>query len=226
MLKDVLKKRYTTKWWDSKPVKMEDINNIISVAYNAPSKQGYSDYQIHVITDSEEGKKFKEWLYWDNTYCIDESLYNRNENSGKLKRFNGQVLAPVVIIWLAKKFDANKIIKINPYNEDNHTRTMNDCMVSATMALCQAEELGLKTGFCGCLKGQEVADKLGQSGYFAVISLGIGHATISETPESISVFDKNGNKVCFDLANFDPKFVKKNTTRNKRLSIEQVIKYL
>ena len=105
MLKDILESRYTAKWWNSKPVSQDDIDNIISVAYNAPSKQGHSDYQIHVITDSEVGKKFKEWLYWENSYCIDGALYNRDENSGKLKRFNGQVLAPIVIIWLAKKFN-------------------------------------------------------------------------------------------------------------------------
>ena len=68
MLKNVLESRFTAKWWDNKPVNEEDISNIIDVAYNAPSKQGNFDYLIYVITDSEEGKKFKEYMYWENTH--------------------------------------------------------------------------------------------------------------------------------------------------------------
>jgi nitroreductase len=225
MLKNMLESRFTAKWWDNKLVNDEDISNIIDAAYNAPSKQGNFDYLIYVITDSEEGKKFKEYMYWENTYCIDGGLYNRDENSGKMKRFNGQVLAPVLMIWLAKKFD--NTIGSGQYYENDYSRTMNDCIVSSTMALCQAEELGLQTGFCGCIKGQEAANKLGQPNYFAVISLGIGYATVSDSPVDKDVYDKNGLKVGFDLANVNPNF-KNNDRRNKRLpkNKETFIKYI
>ena len=225
MLKNILKSRFTAKWWDNKPVNEEDISNIVECAYNIPSKQGNFDYIIYVITDSEEGKKFKEYMYYENTYCIDGGLYNRDENSGKKKRFNGQVLAPILMIWLAKKFESTT--SSVGYYENDYSRTMNDCIVSSTTAMCQAEELGLRTGFCGCIKGQEVANKLGQPDYFAVISLGIGYATISDNPEDKDVYDKNGIKVGFDLANVNPNF-KHIDRRNKRLpkNKELFIKYI
>ena len=225
MLKNVLESRFTAKWWDNKPVNEEDISNIVDAAYNAPSKQGNFDYLIYVITDSEEGKKFKEYMYWENTYCIDGALYNRDENVGKMKRFNGQVLAPVLMIWLAKKFKVTTTS--GNYYENEYSRTMNDCIVSSTMAMCQAEELGLQTGFCGCIKGEEVSNKLGQPDYFGVISLGIGYATISNISGDKDIYDKNGIKVGFDLANVNPAW-KNIDRRNKRLpkNKETFIKYI
>jgi nitroreductase len=140
MLLDHLRNRYTAKWWDPIPLEDEKIKAIIECAYLAPSKQGNYDFEIAVLTDSPAGKEFKQWLYWDNTACLDKV---RGKPGEGLRRYNGQVLAPVVMIWLAKQFDQT----VNDYNENQFLRTNNDCIISATMAMCQAENY-LATRYC------------------------------------------------------------------------------
>jgi nitroreductase len=93
ILADHLKNRFTAKWWDDVPLEDSKIESILECAYQAPSKQGYHEFEIHVITDSVKGKQFKEWLYYDNTACLDGV---RGKHGIGKRRYNGQVLAPVV----------------------------------------------------------------------------------------------------------------------------------
>jgi nitroreductase len=204
ILADHLKNRFTAKWWDDVPLEDSKIESILECAYQAPSKQGYHEFEIHVITDSVKGKQFKEWLYYDNTACLDGV---RGKHGIGKRRYNGQVLAPVVMIWLAKDYPEST----SPYVESSWLRTNNDCIVSSTMAMCQAEELGVRTGFCGCIGGKEIADRLNKPNYTAVISIGFGYAT----PDNIidkKVY-KDGVEIGFDLSNTLPKI---RTAKNRR----------
>jgi len=217
MLLDHLRNRYTAKWWEPIPLEDEKIKNIVECAYLAPSKQGHYDYEIHVITDSPIGIEFKQWLYWDNSSCLNKI---RGAEGIGARRYNGQVLAPVVIIWLAKKFENFR----NAYQETNWLRTNNDCIVSATMAMCQAEELEVQTGFCGCLGGDEIANKLNRHGYTAIISVGFGYA-ITDYTSIRRVHDSSGNDKGFDLANISPT-IRNIESRKNRPPFQSAITYL
>jgi hypothetical protein len=216
MLLDHLKSRYTAKWWDPKPVEGFKLEAILESAYQAPSKQGYYDFEMVVLTDSPAGKEFKEWLYWDDTSCLNKI---RGAQGPGFRRYNGQVLAPIVVVWLAKKFPPSK----NPYGESEWLRTNNDCIVSSTMAMCQAEELGVSTGFCGTLGGVEIADRLSKPDKIAVISIGFGYATPDTRPRRAVL--KNGVTVGFDLSNTDPS-IRTLDTRKNRPPMGSMINYL
>jgi hypothetical protein len=216
ILADHLKNRFTAKWWDNVPLEDSKIETILECAYQAPSKQGYHEFEIHVITDSVEGKQFKEWLYYDNTACLDK--VRGKQGIGK-RRYNGQVLAPVVMIWLAK----NHPESTSPYVESNWLRTNNDCIVSSTMAMCQAEELGVRTGFCGCMGGREVADKLNRPDHTAVISIGFGYATPDELIGR-KVY-KDGVEIGFDLSNTASN-IRTAENRYRRPTKDSIVKFM
>jgi hypothetical protein len=216
MLVDHLKNRFTAKWWDKKSVEDFKLEAILECAYQAPSKQGHYDFEMVVLTDSPAGKEFKEWLYWDNTACLNMV---RGAQGPGLRRYNGQVLAPIVIIWLAKKFSPTK----NPYGESDWLRTNNDCIISSTMAMCQAEEIGIATGFCGTLGGVEIANRLGKSDKLAVISIGFGYATPDNRPRRPVV--KDGATVGFDLSNTDPS-IRTLENRKNRPAKNSMINYV
>ena len=183
MLKDNLSKRFTAKWWDSQEIDENSLNYILECAFLSPSKQGRYNYKIYVLTSNQQSTEFKQWLYWENTYCLDKIRGKKGEG---LKRFNGQVLAPIVLLWIA--------------NDHGH-ETRDDCLVSASIAMCAALEKNLHTGFNGCLGGDEIASKLSIPGT-AIISLGVGHAT-PDYLKNRNVFLKD-QQVGFDLSNTDP----------------------
>ena len=174
MLKKILQKRITTKWWLPNAVEPEKLNEVIECAYLAPSKQGAFEYTLYIISDSAEGKALKEYMFWEDTVCT--GLVRKNQGPG-LRRYNGQVNAPVVLVWLASK----KKIGLNELsNENDSGRVRDDCIVSATMALCAAEAIGLQTGFCGCIDQLALASKItgtpiNQLQQIAIIALGIGY---------------------------------------------------
>ena len=49
-------------------------------------------------------------------------------------------------------------------------------MICATVGMMAAQEIGLNTGFCGCIEGREVSDYLGMPDKEALVILGIGTA--------------------------------------------------
>jgi hypothetical protein len=144
----------------------------------------------------------------------------RGKTGEGLRRYNGQVLAPVVLIWLAKQFNQ----AVNDYNENEFLRTNNDCVISATMAMCQAEELGVNTGFCGCIGGQEIADRLNKPKSTAIVSMGFGYATSHTTNRPIKVYNNNV-ELGFDLANHHSS-IRNIPNRTNRLELSTMVNYI
>jgi hypothetical protein len=204
MLKDMLSKRFTAKWWEDAPVDDQSLNYVLECAYLAPSKQGKYNYNIFVLGNTEKATDFKNWLYWENTWCLDKI---RGKEGPGLKRFNGQVVAPIVLMWVA--------------NDPGH-ETRDDCLVSASVAMCAALEKNLQTGFNSCIGPEEISKKLSIAGN-PIVCLGIGHAT-SDTLESRPVY-LNDTRVGFDLSNTDPR-ITENNNRNKKPKFSDLIIYL
>lgn len=211
-----MEKRFTAKWWEDKSVEQEKIQYILDCAYTAPIKNGKCNYEIFVVTDSPEGRDLKEWMYYQSTWCL--NLQRQAEGEG-LKRFNGQVLAPVLLIWVADHLpyiDRNTL-------ENEFTRVRDDTIVSSTLALAAAQEQGLATGFCGTIDAIETAKRLGREGKIASISLGVGYAS----PDFIKaryVYDPEGNQIGFDYSNCHP--LLKHETRKTKPSKEDMINYI
>jgi len=150
----------------------------------SPSKQGKYDHEIYVITDSSEGKEIKKWLYWENTYCLDGV---RGKPGPGLRRYNGQVLAPIVLLWITKKLQG-----YSDTNELESQRVRDDAIISATMAMIAAEELGLRTGFNSTIGKLEIEQKLklNLENKTPVIAVGMGYA-FPESRISRQVFENN-----------------------------------
>jgi len=176
MLKDVLTKRYTAKWWNDQPVEQEKIEDILKCAYLAPSKNGKHNHKIYVITDSPEGKAFKDFLYYENAWCLGEKRAPAGY-VGNDRRFNGQVHAPIVLLWVG---ESKNIHSPTPHGESDKSRIRDDCLVSATIAMCAAEELGLNTGFNGMIGPVEISDRLGlpRDSTCPMMVIGIGYSSI------------------------------------------------
>lgn len=175
MLKDVLRNRFTAKWWKDDPVEQEKLDAVLQAAYLAPVKNGKFDHELLVLTDSAEGKAIKEYLYYDHTWCGD-GIRNKPGFVG-MKRYNGQVIAPVVLLWSANIPPAT----ISPVNENEKIRIRDNCLLQAGFAMCAAEEQGLRTGINSTQFGLDVAQHLGIVGKECILSLGIGYATIEQS---------------------------------------------
>jgi len=175
MLKDVLKDRFTAKWWKDDPVEQEKLDAVLQAAYLAPAKNGKHDHELVVLTDSPEGKAIKEYLYFDHTWCGD-GIRKKSGFVG-LKRFNGQVMAPIVLLWAAN-IPAEKI---SADREIEKTRIRDNCLLQAGFVMCAAEEQGLKTGINSTQNGLDIAQHLGVKGKEFILSLGLGYADIEQS---------------------------------------------
>jgi hypothetical protein len=107
--------------------------------------------------------------------------------------------------------------------ETNWSRVRDDCIISSTMAMCQAEELGVQTGFCGSIGGIDIANRLGKQDKVAEIVVGFGYANAD--PYFQRRVYKDGVVVGFDLSNTDPT---KRTAENRknRPAKDTMINYL
>lgn len=195
MIKQQLSERFTAKWWDETPLDDQTLQYILDCAYLAPSKQGRYNYNIYVLGNTEPANDFKKWLYWENTWCLDTV---RGKPGEGLRRYNGQVIAPTVLMWVAK--------------ETNGFETRDDCLISATIAMCSAIEKNVQTGFNSCIGPNEIASKLSIKG-IPILCLGLGYAEIDELKHR-PVYS-NIDKVGFDLSNTDPKITDGHNRKNK-----------
>ena len=165
-INDILAERFTTKWWEDTPVTTEQQNYIFDCMSKAPSKNSKYKYRIVATTS----KAYSEWLYLQNSWCY-KSVIGKVEPNMKAihMRYNGQVNAPLVLTWMHDRESLD-----NDKSWEKEVR--NDIMICATIGMMAAQELGLNTGFCGCIDGRKIADYLGMPDKDALIVLGIGTA--------------------------------------------------
>ena len=153
MLKDIIYNRYSGRIWDEKSVDQKQISYILDCALKAPSKQCMYPYEIHVITDSQEGKDFKEFLFWNDTWCADGLRANPEQVYSTDKRYNGQYRAPVLLCWTNRTPDlniSNESIAFKNKEDWAREQALVDATVSSSFAMLAAEELGLQTSFGRC----------------------------------------------------------------------------
>ena len=180
MLKELLEKRTTTKWWSDKIVEKDKLDYVLNCIRRTPSKQLKYNFKVLIFDESKKCKEIKDWLYWEHTCCLDKVRGAKGEG---LRRYNGQVLAPIVLAWASEKDDLEVI---------------EDIMVSSTTALLAAEEVGLNTGFNGCLESKELGQKVGEPHVHML--LGLGYADKIDGEPMRKVY-KDGVEMGWDLSN-------------------------
>jgi hypothetical protein len=179
-VKSILKNRNTTKWWSERQVEQDKLDYVLDCIYRAPSKQLKYNFKVIIFDETKSCKDIKNWLYWEHTYCLNKI---RGAKGDGLRRYNGQVLAPIVLGWAS---------------DTNDLEVIEDIMVSSTTALIAAEEVGLNTGFNGCLESKELGKKVGYPHVHML--LGLGYADKIDTELTRKVY-KDGKEVGYDLGN-------------------------
>ena len=195
MIYDVLTKRFNTKHWDdSIEIPQQAIDYITDCLLKAPYKMAMIGYKIAFITNTEKGRAFKRWLFYDHTWNSNGVRAGRHEAEGVeddgKRDYNGQYRAPLLIAWLNPK-DSPKFGEINGQQVvfPNFVERQNNIFISNTVAMLAAEESGLNTGFGSCHDHDEVASRLGFEGYSCPIVLGVGYAKdMSKDVENMNIF--------------------------------------
>lgn len=179
MLKNIIKNRYSARTFLDIEIEQDKIDYILECATHAPSKQGIYPYKIFVLGTSDKAQEIKEWLFWENTWCVNGQRAIPEGKDSNNKRFNGQYKAPLVLIYVGYPPESVENHVSADYLKDflkNSADKINtDATVSASFAMLAAEEQGLRTCFGKCHDEKLVAEKLGIPSK-AVIVVGIGYA--------------------------------------------------
>jgi hypothetical protein len=88
--------------------------------------------------------------------------------------------------------------------EDLALKNYTDTIVSASIAMCAAEEQGLSTGFNSTVDGLSISQKLGYPNTVCTTLLGIGYAT-PDLRVRRGIYNSEGERYGYDLSNTDPR---------------------
>ena len=193
-IKDVLENRYNATVWDDNRIPSEEqIKYVAECSYLAPSKQCYGIDKLVIVSNSERGKKFKDWMFYHDG-ATDLHRVNDDGLDSIVKYLNGTFNAPFLFVWLIdknyKKVHRNEIItdefKIH-YTTPSFEERENDCFVSATCAMFAALELGMNTSFASCDLNMRdyLSSKMDMSEHWVALSLGIGYAKDTSNVETV-----------------------------------------
>lgn len=211
MLRDIIKNRYSARTFLDREIEQDKIDYILECATTAPSKQGLYPYKIFVLGTSEEAQKIKDWLFWENTWCVNGLRAVPEDKDSTNKRFNGQYKAPLVLVYVAYPPDAveNHVHPdyLKDFLKNSKDKINTDATVSASFAMLAAEEQGLRTCFGKCHDEKLVSEKLGLKSK-AVIVVGMGYA--EDYTEEVEYM---GQEVYKDniLQGYQPKNLPQNT---------------
>ena len=179
MLIDLLKRRFTTKNWDrTNLVTQEQTDYILDCLNISPAKTAFPGYKLVILTDSVEGKKLKNWLFYEHTWTSNGYM---GVDSDKERDYKGQVLAPLLLCFFNDLSVATRGLipggegmqETNlPCEEHRDANIFMSCMT----AILAAEELELNSGITTCHDQIEVAKKFGLENYKCPMMLGIGYA--------------------------------------------------
>lgn len=144
----LIAERCQRNWDYSKPISQQDIDTLVSVAVNMPTKQNLEYYDLVVSTS----RQFNEICY-ASSFNPDDPYYNNEIGMAR----NSQVNAPLLLIWIPKLLDqfSNQerlVISDNSNTGDFLPKNIDTAIgVSAGSTALAAAQLGLKTGFCSCM---------------------------------------------------------------------------
>ena len=224
MIQDLINNRYSARKWLDKSIEQEKINYIIDCAYNAPSKQSLYPWTLYVLDESPKCKEFKDWLFWNDTWCYKgQRLAEQGQHSND-KRFNGQYKAPLLLLWAHRNLTNTE----EDYSQWIQQRNLIDITVSSSFALLAAEELGLRTCFGKC-HSVEYTDTFLDKGTVNVgLALGIGYAEDDDNNDIMLFPVTKDNQVQgYDTKNLNQNYpVYKHSTRKNKPDKNKLVRHL
>lgn len=234
MLIDLLKSRFTTKNWDNtKSVTEEQINYILECLDISPAKTCFPGYELVVLTDSKEGKRLKEWLFYEHTWT---SNGHRAIDDGKVRDYKGQYMAPLVFCFFNDLSVSRRGIipggeGLQETNLPCEFHRDANIFMSCMTAILAAEELGLNSGITTCHDMHEVAEHFGMPDYKCTVALGVGYALdqmelLEQDGWQTDVLEPVTNKKLGNVtANFPPGMQYKEL-RTTRPDIKSITKFI
>lgn len=195
MLNDLYSTRHTVRKFKQDPLPQEHIDEIVSAALKAPSKNCIYPYRVDVYTQSDEGRAAKQHLYrnvcttiWDidvnnqPVYDFDRSVVTTPKI--KMTQCLKQICAPITLAFIGEFVDDRSVEK-NYFDSKNNflnytledvlkrglsevaARVIRDCMLACSWAQLRAQELGYDTSFVGNGKQHE-NDLVNQTPYIQI----------------------------------------------------------
>ena len=123
--------------WLDTPVSEEDINTIVKACTTMPTKQNELHYELVVVTDP-----------WLRSKVAKYAVNTIDKKGNTLPRHgNPQMLAPLQLIWFTTQ-----------HSVQGRRDASNSIGISSAAASLCAQELGLRTGFCACARGDIILD--------------------------------------------------------------------
>jgi nitroreductase len=232
MLKDIIKNRYSARTWLPTSIEQEKINYILNCAVHAPSKQSLYPWKIYVLGENSNSKSFKEWLFWENTWCVNGERANPSDKESQNKRFNGQYRAPLLLLWTHRALSEETHKNENywksylPYQQE---QDLIDMTVSASFAMLAAEELGLRTCFGRCHEYEFTNTILDEGTVKMGIALGIGYAEDDNNHNNrmLDPVIRNDRLEGYETKNLSQSFpIKYHNIRQKKPNISNLIKII
>lgn len=220
---DVLRKRVTQRAFDKTPLPQNHIDIILEAACSGPTKQRMYPYRIIALTNSINGLRLKNEIFLNSFINI------------PVKKHLLTAKAPLLLVWVGIMLPDNRNMKILNNNNtlrevsksfdisklsDNELKVIKDrvqidCIISSTLALVTAEDLGYKTAFTACFDPEQATRILNlNSNEFPCIFLSVGKYIDVSKMQRMPVI-KNGVAIGFtDPRSFSepPKLTKDDLT--------------
>ena len=124
----------TQRNWDyDSKISEEEMQYLINISMNAPTKENTNVYKLFVSTNMKFNTMIQEWAY---------STEEAKHKAQKTKDRNAQVAAPLLMMYVIEDFADTNV-------------GLNDACFSVGIAAgataLASAEIGYQTGFCSCL---------------------------------------------------------------------------
>lgn len=140
----VISTEHCQRNWDyNKDIDENHLNLLTHVATTMPTKQNQEYYQLVVSTNLDLNKEIYKLAYFDG-----------QRNPSYENHYNSQVSAHILFMWCP--FINFNISKFGNYESAGRV----SIGISAGAVALAANQLGYKSGFCGCFGQKEVTKKL------------------------------------------------------------------
>lgn len=230
MLKDIINKRYSARIFNDTTIEKEKIDYILDCALNAPSKQSVYPYIIYILGNSKKAIKFKNWLFWHDTWCAAGDRANIEKKTPKNTRFNGQYNAPLLFLYAHRE---SKNLVHTPLEQTvsawKQEANLVDMTVSASFAMLAAEEQGLRTCFGRCHSDEYVDTILGKGNVKISMALGMGYASSTDntSPMITPVYNKKKKLQGYETNNLEQSYpIENHNVRQNKPAVDELFKFI
>ena len=230
MIKNIIDKRYSARIFHDTVISREKANYILDCALKAPSKQSVYPYKIYVLGNSKRAIKFKNWLFWHDTWCADGVRANEENRTPENTRFNGQYNAPLLFLYAHRESnDLNHVPLDQTQFAWKQEADLIDMTVSASFAMLAAEEQGLRTCFGRCHSYEYIDTILGEGSIKIGMALGMGYADSVDNKSKMTtpIRDTVGLLQGYETNNLEQTYpIEKHNVRQNKPKINELFTFV